>query len=124
MRRGTHDIYVYNSNNLLNVHMRCIALLSLAEITLEESFGITGQRIEALSEPNLIAAAFSNILATPALDVPLGLDVFVVAENISRRLVIGKIGWLFIKEDDPDVNTHSPKHLADGGKGQAGGLDD
>ena len=76
----------YNSNNLLNVH---IALLSIAEITLEESFGITGQRIEALSEPNLIATAFSNILATPALDVPLGLNVFVVAENTSRRFVIG-----------------------------------
>lgn len=76
----------YNSNNLLNVH---IALLSIAEITLEESFRITWQRIEALSEPNLIAAAFSDILATPALDVPLGLDVFVVAENASRRFVIG-----------------------------------
>ena len=76
----------YNSNNLLNVH---IALLSTAEITLEESFRITWQRIEALPEPNLIAAAFSDILATPALDVPLGLDVFVVAENTSRRFVIG-----------------------------------
>ena len=104
--------------------MHCIALLSLAEITLEESFGITRQRIKALPEPNLIAAALSNILTTPALDVPLGLDVFVVAENISRRFVIGKIGRLFIKEDDPDVNSHGPEHLADGGKGQAGGLDD
>ena len=76
----------YNSNNLLNVH---IALLSIAEIPLEESFRITWQRIKALPEPNLIAAAFSDILATPALDVPLGLNVFVVAENTSRRFVIG-----------------------------------
>ena len=55
--------------------MHCIALLSLAEITLEESFGITRQRIKALAEPNLIAAALSNILTTPALSAiiyPLG----------------------------------------------------